>query len=80
MDEEQLAAAESVPASTAAATLTPEPNEKGMPLPEPLDLSELQEMTPAALQELFVRFDLRLHPGRTRHHHQLLRDRPSHQV
>src|SRR5437773_4308437 len=38
-----------------------------MPLPEPLDLSELQEMTPAALQELFVRFDLRLHPGRTRH-------------
>jgi len=66
MDEEQMAATES-PASAATATLAPEPNENEMPASEPLDLRELQEMTPAALQELFVRFDLRLHPGRTRH-------------
>jgi hypothetical protein len=65
-DEEQMAATES-PASAATATLAPEPNENEMPASEPLDLRELQEMTPAALQELFVRFDLRLHPGRTRH-------------
>jgi len=66
MDEEQLAPSENAPANAAAATLAPEPNEKAIS-PEPLDLGELQEMTPAALQELFVRFDLRLHPGRTRH-------------
>jgi len=68
MDEEQLVpATESAPASAAVATLAPEPNEQAMPPSEPLDLGELQEMTPAALQELFVRFDLRLNPSRTRH-------------
>lgn len=66
MDEEQIAATDS-PASAATATLPPEPDEREVPPSEPLDLWELQEMTPAALQELFVRFDLRLHPGRTRH-------------
>lgn len=66
MDEEQIAATDS-PASTATATLPPEPNEREVLPSEPLDLRELQEMTPAALQDLFVRFDLRLHPGRTRH-------------
>jgi transcription termination factor Rho len=66
MDEEQIAATD-LPASAATATLAPESNEKEMPPAEPLDLRDLQEMTPAALQELFVRFDLRLHPGRTRH-------------
>jgi transcription termination factor Rho len=66
MDEEQLAPSESAPAGAAATTLAPEPNEQAISS-EPLDLGQLQDMTPAALQELFVRFDLRLHPGRTRH-------------
>jgi transcription termination factor Rho len=67
MDEEQIDPTENSPTSAAAATLAPEPDEEAMPPSEPLDLRELQEMTPAALQELFARFDLRVHPGRTRH-------------
>jgi len=67
MDEEQFAASESAPPGAAAATLTPEPNEESTPLAEPLELTELQAMTPAALQALFDRFELRPHPWRTRH-------------
>ena len=78
MDEEQFPPLESAPPSIAAATLAPEPDEKMAPPPAPLDLSELQDMTPAALQELFFRFDLRSHPGRTRH--QLIVDLIRHAV
>ncbi len=67
MDEEQFSAAQSAPPSGAAATLTPDPDEKVGPPPESLDLSELQEMAPAALQQLFDRFEFRPHAGRTRH-------------
>ena len=35
----------------------------------PLDLNELQAMSPAELEEICRRFDVRMHPGRTRHHH-----------
>ena len=49
MDEEQFAASESAPPSAAAATLTPEPNEESTPVAEPLELTELQAMTPAAV-------------------------------
>ena len=49
---------------SAAATLAPEPNE---PQPDLLDLPALQDLSPAALQELFARFELQPHPGRTRH-------------
>jgi transcription termination factor Rho len=50
-----------------AGTLTIEPNE---PVESELDafaLPELQDMEPAALQELCARFDFRPHPGQTRH-------------
>ena len=35
----------------------------------PLDLNELQAMSAAELEEICRRFDVRMHPGRTRHHH-----------
>jgi transcription termination factor Rho len=79
MDEEPLDATESAPAGAAAATLAPEPDEKkAMPPSEPLDLVELQDMTPAALHEMFRRFDLQPHPGRARH--QLIVDLIRHAV
>jgi transcription termination factor Rho len=43
--------------------------ERPAAVPPSLDLNELQALTPTALEELCQRFDLRLHPGRTRHHH-----------
>jgi len=67
MDEEQFSAGESAPPSAAAATLAPEPNEPASPPSEPLELSELQGMRPAELQAFLDRFDVRPHPGRTRH-------------
>ena len=38
-------------------------------LPPALDLNELQALGPAELEELCRDFDVRMHPGRTRHHH-----------
>ena len=67
MDEEQFPAGESSPPRAAAATLPPETDETAMTPPETLDLSELQDLTPAALQELCVRLDFRPQPGRVRH-------------
>jgi transcription termination factor Rho len=49
---------------SASATLAPQPNE---PRPDALDLLTLQDLSPAELQELFARFELQPHPGRTRH-------------
>ena len=48
----------------AASALASEPNEVA---PEVLDLSTLQDLSPASLHELFARFNLRPHPDRTRH-------------
>ena len=39
-----------------------------LPALESLDLNELQTLTPAELERLFRRLDVRLHPGRSRHH------------
>ena len=50
--------------SAAAAAVAPSPNEHPA---EVLDLPTLQDLDPVALQELFARFELRPHPGRTRH-------------
>jgi transcription termination factor Rho len=67
MSGEESVSAEGGAAPSAAATLAPEPNEIGtLPL-EPLDLNELQELEPAALQALFERLEFRPHPGRNRH-------------
>ncbi len=38
-------------------------------LPSALDLNELQALGPAEIEKLCRNFDLRVHPGRTRHHH-----------
>ncbi len=52
---------------TAAATsLAPAPNEKSE-LPSPLLLEDLQELKPSALLDVFARFEMRAHSGRTRH-------------
>ncbi|HMG06778.1 MAG TPA: transcription termination factor Rho [Chthoniobacterales bacterium] len=37
-------------------------------LPSALDLNELQRLEPAEIEKLCRDFDLRVHPGRTRHH------------
>jgi transcription termination factor Rho len=74
MDEEQFAA----PGSAGPATLSDEPDEKAEPPLEPFDLNELQDLAPAALQDLFARAGLRPHPGRTRH--QLILDLVRHAV
>jgi transcription termination factor Rho len=58
-----------------SAAVLPEPNK---PPPEVLDLPALQELSPAALQELFARFDLDPQIGRTRH--QLLVDLIRHAI
>jgi transcription termination factor Rho len=52
--------------SPAIATMEP-PNESQEPSFPPLDLEELQDWSPAALQEWFAAADLRPHPGRNRH-------------
>ena len=47
----------------AAVAVAPPPE-----LPASLDLNELQALPPSAIEELCQRFDVRVHPGRTRHH------------
>ena len=84
MDEEQFAPAEPNAAATAnAATLATPPNESAPASLEPIDLNELQELEPPALQTLFDRFDFRPHPSRNRHQqildfirHALTRNQP----
>ncbi len=70
MDDQTLTA----PDHASTATLAPQPNEP----PEVFDLPALQELIPAALQDLFGRFELHPHPGRTRH--QLLVDLMRHLI
>src|SRR4051812_29956869 len=50
---------------TEVATLPPEP---AAALPASLDLNELQALPPSAVEELCRTFDVRVHPGRSRHH------------
>ncbi len=72
MDDQTLAAPEN---GSASATTETDPNES---TPEVFDLPALQELSPVALQELFTRFELHPHPGRTRH--QLLVDLMRHLI
>ncbi len=58
-----------------SATLTSGPEERP---PDVLDLPALQDLSPAALQELFARFELQPHLGRTRH--QLIVDLVRHAI
>jgi len=65
------------PSNTTVTELPPEPapavaimelpNESPAPSFPPLRLEEVQEMSPAALQEWFAAAEARLHPGRNRH-------------
>ena len=52
------------PRSAAAAPVPP-----AAPLPVALDLNALQALVPSALENLGRAFDVRMHPGRTRHQH-----------
>jgi len=50
--------------------LTPTQTEEAQaPDLSPLDLNDLQALSPAELEEICRRFDVRMNPGRTRHHH-----------
>ncbi|MEO5719898.1 MAG: transcription termination factor Rho [Chthoniobacterales bacterium] len=52
---------------TQTATAVDEATPPAAPLPEALHLNALQALTPAALEEVCRPFDVRIHPGRTRH-------------
>jgi transcription termination factor Rho len=73
MEEESSTQAE--PDSTTLAESGPTPHseqeaavETAAPLPPALDLNELQALGPAEIERLCRDFELRVHPGRTRHH------------
>ena len=57
------------PAVSGSATtaLAPEPNEQAEEASAAFDIGQLQELGPAALQDLFAQFDFRPHPGHNRH-------------
>ncbi len=63
MEEEFASAAQ------AATALAGETEQQPAARPETLNLNELQALEPADLENVCRRFDLRIHPGRTRHHH-----------
>ena len=57
---------------TSATTAEPDAADEQVRQPEPrapLDLNQLQALTPFELEEICRRFDVRIHPGRTRHQH-----------
>lgn len=67
MTDENITAAE----QTVAAARERETAEQNAPrpdLPTTLDLNQLQTLAPSQLDELCRRCDVRVHPGRTRHH------------
>jgi transcription termination factor Rho len=70
MDNQSYAANEN-----GSAVLATAPND---PAPEVFDVSSLQDLSAVELQELFTRFELQPHPGRTRH--QLILDLIRHLV
>jgi transcription termination factor Rho len=61
--EEGAVRADSQAADTAAATEEPQTS-----LPASLDLNELQALEPSEIEKLCRDFELRVYPGRTRHH------------
>ncbi len=71
MDEEISTQPESEPA-TSAVTAPPAEEETAVEttanIPTSLDLNELQALGPAEIEKLCRDFELRVHPGRTRHH------------
>ena len=57
---------------TSATTAEPDAADEQLRQPEAraaLDLNQLQALTPFELEEICRRFDVRIHPGRTRHQH-----------
>lgn len=54
-----------------ASTITEIATDAGVapPLPDSLDLVALQRLTPAEIEGLCQKHDVRVHPGRSRHHH-----------
>ncbi len=67
MHEEETTPNDNESARAEIATLTVEPNESAESGREAFTLPELQDLEPAALQELCARHDFRPHPGQTRH-------------
>ena len=59
-------------ASTSTEVATPVAEDTAVaterPAPPPLDLNALQALPPAELEQLCAQFDVRLYPGRSRHH------------
>lgn len=74
MDENSSKQTESDPAIVAESAVTAPPTgqeiavETTANIPAALDLNELQALEPAQIEKLCRDFELRVHPGRTRHH------------
>jgi transcription termination factor Rho len=74
MDEESLTQTKPDCAAVAESAIpTPAPEQEIAPkpiieLPAALDLNDLQALGPAEIEKLCHDFELRVHPGRTRHH------------
>ncbi|HWM25855.1 MAG TPA: transcription termination factor Rho [Chthoniobacterales bacterium] len=74
MDEDSSTQTESESATMAESAAAASPAEEGTAvetianIPTSLDLNELQALAPAELEKLCRDFELRVHPGRTRHH------------
>jgi transcription termination factor Rho len=66
IDEKPAETTDAKAGPTATATTTTE--EKPLNLPASLDVNELQAMSPETLERLCRDFQLRVHPGRSRHH------------
>lgn len=74
MDEDNSAQTESESTTAAEGVALASPAEEGIAveatanIPTSLDLNELQALGPAEIEKLCRDFELRVHPGRTRHH------------
>jgi transcription termination factor Rho len=74
MNEENLTPTESESTAVGAGVVAAPPPEQEVAvkaaadLPAALDLNELQALAPAEIEQLCHDFELRIHPGRTRHH------------
>ena len=75
MDEDSSTQTESESAAAAESVVTAPPTEREIAvettanIPSTLDLNELQALGPAEIENLCRDFELRVHPGRTRHQH-----------
>jgi transcription termination factor Rho len=70
MDEDSSiqTASESARGAESAVTAPPAESQAPANIPAALDLNELQALGPAEIEKLCRDFELRVHPGRTRHH------------